>query len=897
MNLRRRILGPEVVQTSDMDCGPATLKCLLQGFGVTLSYPRIRDACQTEVDGTSIDTLEEVAVQLGLDAEQVVVPADHLLLPAADLLPALVVFCSPGGLTHFAVAWSEVGSVVQIMDPAVGREWLGTTQFLNSLYIHSMPVLAEAWSEWARSHELLLPLGKRIAKLGIREADNKAIVASALANSTWRGLAALDAATRLLGSIVCGNGLHRGNHLGHVLQGLVESAIGAGSEQCPIPSDYWHVKPCPADAEGNEQLLLRGAVLVRVRGKRTDNPRSDQEKQRGPLPPEELAALSEQTQGPVRELLRMFRKEGLLAPAAIVAAAAVAGAMVLLEALLFRGLFDLGRELVMPGQRVVALAMLIVFTAALLVLELPLTSGLLGFGRHLETRLRMALLEKIPLLGDRYFRTRLTSDMAERSHSLYRVRHLADLGGSLLRTVFEICFTAAGIAWLDPRSASLAIATAAVAIAVPLAFQPVLLERDLRFRSHGGALCRFYLDALLGLVAVRAHGAQRSIRREHEGLLVEWARSALFIQRALVTCTGIQFFLGFTLATWLLIAHLLQGSTMSSALLLAYWALNLPMLGQDLGTLAAAFPDYRNAILRAMEPLVAAPAEVGSEMCHPPCSRLVERPGIEIQFDHVSVQLTGRTILRDITAHINSGAHVAIIGPSGAGKSSLVGLLLGLLQPTGGELRVDRNRLDSQELERLRSDTAWVDPAVQLWNRSLYENLTYGNENGTSPVVGTAVEKAELVSLLERLPDGLQSALGESGGLVSGGEGQRVRLGRAFLRANVRLVILDEPFQGLDHQQRQQLLERARQFWHRATLLCVTHDVRETSNFDHVLVIEDGAVTEQGTPADLRRQAESRYNSIWAADEAVRELWSGNTWRRFYVANGELLEGPCPTPK
>src|SRR6516164_8533204 len=200
MNLRRRILVPEVVQTSDMDCGPATLKCLLQGFGVTLSYPRIRDACQTEVDGTSIDTLEEVAVQLGLDAEQVVVPVDHLLLPAADLLPALVVFCSPGGLTHFAVAWSEVGSVVQIMDPAVGREWLGTTQFLNSLYIHSMPVLAEAWSEWARSHELLLPLGKRIAKLGIREADNKAIVASALANSTWRGLAALDAATRLLGS-------------------------------------------------------------------------------------------------------------------------------------------------------------------------------------------------------------------------------------------------------------------------------------------------------------------------------------------------------------------------------------------------------------------------------------------------------------------------------------------------------------------------------------------------------------------------------------------------------------------------------------------------------------------------------------------------------------------------
>ena len=68
---RRRLLVPEVVQTSAMDCGPAALKCLLEGFGIPVSYGRLREACQTDVDGTSIDTLEEVAVQLGLDAEQI----------------------------------------------------------------------------------------------------------------------------------------------------------------------------------------------------------------------------------------------------------------------------------------------------------------------------------------------------------------------------------------------------------------------------------------------------------------------------------------------------------------------------------------------------------------------------------------------------------------------------------------------------------------------------------------------------------------------------------------------------------------------------------------------------------------------------------------------------------
>jgi len=90
MNLgRRRIFVPEVVQTSAMDCGPAALKCLAEGFSIPVSYGRLREACQTDVDGTSIDTMEEVAVQLGLDAEQIMAPADFVLLPRSPS------FCVP----------------------------------------------------------------------------------------------------------------------------------------------------------------------------------------------------------------------------------------------------------------------------------------------------------------------------------------------------------------------------------------------------------------------------------------------------------------------------------------------------------------------------------------------------------------------------------------------------------------------------------------------------------------------------------------------------------------------------------------------------------------------------------------------------------------------------------
>src|SRR5581483_7356064 len=98
-------------------------------------------------------------------------------------------------------------------------------------------------------------------------------------------------------------------------------------------------------------------------------------------------------------------------------------------------------------------------------------------------------------------------------------------------------------------------------------------------------------------------------------------------------------------------------------------------------------------------------------------------------------------------------------------------------------------------------------------------------------------EEADLDEVLARLPTGLQTRLGEGGALLSGGEGQRVRFGRAVVRGDARLVILDEAFRGLERPRRRALLERARARWRGATLLCITHDVEDTLTFDRVLVV------------------------------------------------------------
>ncbi|MEM9492873.1 MAG: ABC transporter permease, partial [Myxococcota bacterium] len=144
--------------------------------------------------------------------------------------------------------------------------------------------------------------------------------------------------------------------------------------------------------------------------------------------------------------------------------------------------------------------------------------------------------------------------------------------------------------------------------------------------------------------------------------------------------------------------------------------------------------------------------------------------------------------------------------------------------------------------------------------------------------------------VIERLPDGMQTQLGEGGGLVSGGEGQRVRLGRALMREPARLAILDEPFRGLDRARRRELLASARDHWRTATLLCVTHDVGETRDFDRVLVIADGRIVEDGQPDELYSRADSRYRRLVDADAALaRGVW-GTGWRHLWLDRGVLRE-------
>lgn len=881
----RRLLAPEVVQTSSMDCGPAALKCLLEGHGLSASYGRLREACQTSVDGTSIDTIESVALQLGLDAEQVLVPRDFICLDPERAFPALVVVRHADHATHFVVVWSRHGNWLQIMDPAVGRRWISLRRFEQEIFTHEQGVDERDWRAWCDSEDFLGPMRRRLLALGFGGDEAEGLVAEAAADPGWFSFGALDAAVRLCTSLSCAGGIARGTEAVRVTAALFRDTVSSGHDIFAIiPPDYWSAKPYLAEGEPQRLMLrIRGGVMLKTAGRDDGAPPEPQ----ADIPPELAAALVEAAPGPLRQFWTMLREDGAFRPA-LLAGAVIAQALALLaQAMVFRGLLEVTQQLALPSQRIAALLAIVALTLVAGLLGFGLLASAVGQGRRLEVRLRRAIFAKLPRLKDRYFQSRPITDLADRSHNIQLVRGLPALAVQAQQAICELVLTLVAILLVAPASLGWAAAVVVVAALVPAVVQPLLNERDLRLRNHGGALHGFYLDALLGLAPIRAHRAERAIARQHESLLVEWTRAARGLARWALAAEGLQMALTTGLCAALLAGHFAsQGTVLGTDLLLVFWTLRLPGAAERLTGIAHAYPAMRNALLRQMEPLTAPDEENG----HLRATAGGKRGPARISIAAGRLVAGGHEILRDLDLAIEPGEHVAVVGRSGAGKSSLLGLLLGWHRLEQGSLLVDGAALSGAALVALRMETAWVDPQVQLWNRSLLENLTYAVDDHDLSRVRALIEASGLMGISSRLPEGLQTPLGESGGLLSGGEGQRVRLGRALLAPSARLALLDEPFRGLDRRQRRELMAAARGWWKDTTLLCVTHDIVETLEFPRVLVIEDGRLVEDGAPKALARR-DGRYRALLDAEmQVTSQMWQASDWRRWRVAGGRVEE-------
>ncbi len=624
-----------------------------------------------------------------------------------------------------------------------------------------------------------------------------------------------------------------------------------------------------------------------------------------PLSRELAAALGEHRSSLLRSLVSLWspgaRRLGILA-IGLAAVAAVGG---IAEVLLVSPLLSTAPSETGSPHRsaIAALVLVCAVVFGLLGFEWPLALATRRLGRALDQGLRRAFLRKLPRLGDRYFASRPVSDMAERAHLLHRVRLLPGLAADMGRCWLQLGLMTVAIIWLYPGGAWIAGALLAFAIAVPLLGVPMLAERDLRSRTHAGSLMRFYLDALLGLSAVRTHRAERAVAAEHGVRLAEWGRAGRDMVRASLTVETAVVLVS-ALGAGALVIGSFGGAPPAAArggagLLLLFFALGLPTQAARLISLWRQMPAHRSVILRLLEPL-GAPDEGHPRGVHPDIAQSSAPESSSswsaaaIGLESITVEAGGHVVLADVSLTIEPGSHVAVVGASGAGKSTLIGLLLGLQVPAAGRVLVDNRDLNDDPgcLAALRAVTAWVDPGVQLWNRSLAENVAYGADPPPSDDdVSRALADADLADLSAGWPRGVRTPLGEGGGLLSGGEGQRVRLARELVRVRrPRLVLLDEPFRGVDRDARRRLLARARARWAEATLIAATHDIAQTRDFTRVLVVAAGRIVEDGHPARLAADPRSLYRALLDGEARVgKERWESSIWRSWTVRDAHVI--------
>ncbi len=885
----RTYLVPEVIQTSSMDCGPAALAALLNGLGVQVSYGRLREACQTDVDGTSINTLEDLAVQLGLQAKQILLPRDHLALDFAQNLPAIVVTRHPSGVPHFVVCWRLDGGLLQVMDPATGRRFQRASRFQQELYVHTQLMPKSDLRKWLAGKGFLRPLSLRMQRLGVPTAETERLVQQARSERGWARLAQLDAAVRMVADFVSARATRRGAEATALI-----SALAFQSEAPEIPDSYWTVRPATPGAPGepepesptSDQLLMRGAVLVAIRRPRQEDPAALAQRLAA-LPADLRMALSERPPRPLAALFELLPAGSFVLGLVLsVVALLLATLQVQLDVLMRSALHILG-FLHSSVQRLGAPLLFLLFLLGLFGLNVLGQWNVVRLGRLLEIKLRAAFFSKLPRLNDHYFHSRPIADMTERAHSLSRIRQLPQLLVDLFRTTATTALTATALMWVSPGDRWLIGALLLSMLALPIALQPLLLGLDMRLRTFAGTLMRSYLDALIGLAPTRTHGAERALSRDQEEVLSNWARVRLSGLRAHLAAQGLQLGLGYLLVGWLVVRYLGHNGDAAGLLLLYYWAMALPGNASELGQTLQQYPDLRNVTTRLLEPLGARTAteeELASVLT------VREQKTVSIGLQEVSVTLGGHPVLQGISTQIAAGTHVAVVGSSGAGKSTLVGLLLGFHPLSTGQVLLNGVAVQNDALVQLRSSVAWVDPDVRLWNRSLFGNLHYAQASDRVDALGRAIEAADLTRVMARLPSGLATALGEGGRLVSGGEGQRVRLARTLMQTAPQLVLLDEPFRGLDRTQRQELLDRARKHWAGTTLIYVSHDIATTLSFSQVLVIDGGRLVESGEPTTLSSQPGSRYAALLRAEKAVRhDMWASKEWQRIAMVDGQLV--------
>ena len=248
--------------------------------------------------------------------------------------------------------------------------------------------------------------------------------------------------------------------------------------------------------------------------------------------------------------------------------------------------------------------------------------------------------------------------------------------------------------------------------------------------------------------------------------------------------------------------------------------------------------------------------------------------GHDIVFDHVGFAYDKKKVLDGVNFTAREGEVTALVGPSGSGKSTCARLAARLWDVTEGTIRVGGVDISTVDPEALLTDYSMVFQDVVLFDDTVMENIRLGKRGATDEEVRAAAEAANCGEFIRRLPQGYDTPIGENGAKLSGGERQRISIARALLK-NAPIVLLDEATASLDVENETKVQGALSRLLAGKTVLVIAHRMRTVAGADHIVVLENGHVAEQGTPAELMERGGLYRRMVELQSESAR--WKLNS--------------------
>ena len=464
---------------------------------------------------------------------------------------------------------------------------------------------------------------------------------------------------------------------------------------------------------------------------------------------------------------------------------------------------------------------------------------------------RIALAETLRKLPLSFFGTRdlsdLTSTMIADCSSLDQMfsHYIPQLFASILSTVFigvcMFCFDwrmALAVLWVLPAAVLLTAGSKKL--------QDAFGTRNILTKRAVADAIQEDIEAIRDIQSCnRQEACLQELDRRLEAAEQSSIRSELIT--GVFVCSA-QAFLRIGLATTVLVgAELLTGGELSFLYFLGFLfaaARLYDPIGLVLQNIAATF----NAKLKIerMRAIQEQPVQTGVETCEP--------ENFDIVFDHVKFAYRdGESVLEDVSFTARQGQVTALVGPSGGGKSTACKLAARFWDIQGGKITLGGIDISTVDPETLLKHYSFVFQDVVLFRDTILENIRLGRRGATDEEVYAAARAARCDEFVRELPEGYQTVVGENGSTLSGGERQRISIARALLK-DAPVILLDEATASLDVENETAVQEAISRLVKDKTVLIIAHRMRTVAGVDHVVVLADGGVAQEGAPAELLAQ-------------------------------------------